>query len=338
MLTLFVSLLFYSKPLTIILWSFVDLGINHWSPLFHHFITTQISLASMIQSFVKCEVSWQIAHTTFARTLFSTFHVSTFPHFAARDSRIGCVLPLRSTSKTRSAPTAHWWSPARASAPVCTRFLGRPSPRSTRECAAPPPSRPLRSRLLWSRATARLDQSRRSIPSLHDSLPSRELGSLCASPTPVAGANSRGDRWSVPRSCSPGICPGGRRSFADTCSGVWTTITHGAHGYAERRIQRQNLVHQLASLFIKLLAKPHRARVRAIPRGVVHWRGRRGPVRVLRDQLGFHLRLVDSVRELLDSHTKLDFLHLVQTDHARRNRYTQTFHWYGKLWNIPGGI
>ena len=30
----------------------IDLGSNHWLTLFHHFITTQIGLASMFQSFV----------------------------------------------------------------------------------------------------------------------------------------------------------------------------------------------------------------------------------------------------------------------------------------------
>ena len=41
-----------SKLLTIIPWSLVDLGSNHRLTLFHHFITTQIGLASMFQSFV----------------------------------------------------------------------------------------------------------------------------------------------------------------------------------------------------------------------------------------------------------------------------------------------
>ena len=48
MLTLFVC----SKTRTTILWSLIDLGSNHPLTRFHHFITTQIGIASMFQSFV----------------------------------------------------------------------------------------------------------------------------------------------------------------------------------------------------------------------------------------------------------------------------------------------
>ena len=41
-----------SKPRTTILWSLIDLGSYHRLTRIHHFITTQIGLASMFQSFV----------------------------------------------------------------------------------------------------------------------------------------------------------------------------------------------------------------------------------------------------------------------------------------------
>ena len=53
-----------SKPLTIILWSLIDLGSNHPLTRFHH--QTQIGLASMFQSFVwsmlrmKIRKLWEI--------------------------------------------------------------------------------------------------------------------------------------------------------------------------------------------------------------------------------------------------------------------------------------
>ena len=93
--------------------------------------------------------------------------------------------------------------------------------------------------------------------------------------------------------------------------------------HTKRRVQLQDLLNQLTSFHVDGTSHPHRSRVRATARGVVHGRRRGRSVGILRYALRLLLHVAHPLREFAHTHTQLDLLHLLQTDHSRQNRHVQ---------------
>lgn len=94
--------------------------------------------------------------------------------------------------------------------------------------------------------------------------------------------------------------------------------------YAEERVQRQNLLHQLVALGFQNVAHSHRTRVDAIARGIVHGRRRWRSVGVGRccSCIGFHV--IQSRCNILNANAELNLLNLLDADDSRGNRNTQS--------------